>query len=101
MCRAGPAYTPSLGRLDVVYEVLEAEPDALPLAGGSLNGVMTTYKARRLPGQSLPCQAGGEGRRCIHQSAACWALVYAAHRLERPYAAHTSRASTHTLCGRG
>ena len=65
MCRAGPAYTPSLGRLDVVYEVLEAEPDALPLAGGSLNGLMTTYKARRPAGQCLLCQAEGEGRRCI------------------------------------
>lgn len=59
MCRAGPAYTPSLGRLDVVYEVLEAEPDALPLAGGSLNGLMTTHKARR-PRAGFCCARLGE-----------------------------------------
>ena len=45
----------------MVYEVLEAEPDALPLAGGSLNGLMTTYKARRPPGPVSAVPGGGRG----------------------------------------
>jgi hypothetical protein len=46
---AGPAYSAARQRLDLVYEVLEAEPGALPLAGGSVNALVGNYQARGAP----------------------------------------------------
>lgn len=48
---AGPVYNAARQRLDLVYEVLEAEPSALPLAGGSVNALVGNYQARG----ALPC----------------------------------------------
>lgn len=45
---AGPVYNAARQRLDLVYEVLEAEPSALPLAGGSVNALVGNYQAHCL-----------------------------------------------------
>ena len=43
---AGPSYSLAARRLDVRYEVLEAEQAALPLAGGTVNGELSNYQVR-------------------------------------------------------
>ena len=35
-------------RLDLRYDVLEAEPTSLPLAGGTVNGDMARFRVRAL-----------------------------------------------------
>ena len=46
MHRAGPVYDAVSERLDLRYSVLEAEPAALPLAGGTVNGDMARNRVR-------------------------------------------------------